>query len=75
MKKLRFLYLAGVATLIVASSCSEEQKVMGGFLITPYVFILILQNLPLVPLRQDWQILALLRLQPFRMTWLTIWRM
>lgn len=30
MKKLRFLYLAGVATLMVASSCSEEQKVMGG---------------------------------------------
>ena len=30
MKKLRFLYLAGVAALMVASSCSEEQMVMGG---------------------------------------------
>ena len=30
MKKLRFLFLAGVATLMVASSCSEEQTVMGG---------------------------------------------
>ena len=30
MKKLRFLYLAGVAALMVASSCSEEQTVMGG---------------------------------------------
>lgn len=41
MKKLRFLYLAGVATLMLASSCSEERTVMGGgFLITPYVFIL-----------------------------------
>lgn len=29
MKKLRFLYLAGVATLMVASSCSEERTVMG----------------------------------------------
>lgn len=41
MKKLRFLYLAGVAALMVASSCSEEQTVMGGgFQTTPYVFIL-----------------------------------
>ena len=30
MKKLRFLFLAGVATLMVASSCSEERTVMGG---------------------------------------------
>ena len=30
MKKLRFLYLAGVATLMVASSCSEERTVMEG---------------------------------------------
>ena len=30
MKKLRFLYLAGVAALMVASSCSEERTVMGG---------------------------------------------
>lgn len=29
MKKLRFLFLAGVATLMVASSCSEERTVMG----------------------------------------------
>lgn len=30
MKKLRFLYLAEVAALMVASSCSDEQTVMGG---------------------------------------------
>ena len=41
MKKLRFLYLAGVAALMVASSCSDEQTVMGGgFQTTPFVFIL-----------------------------------
>lgn len=42
MKKLRFLYLAGVAALMVASSCSDEQTVMGGgFQTVPYIFILI----------------------------------
>ena len=41
MKKLRFLYLAEVAALMVASSCSDEQTVMGGgFQTTPFVFIL-----------------------------------